>query len=126
MLAASADFEFFTARSNGDKVRIEWRLESEDNVKYYVIEKYIERINNFKFLKKVDPEGQGSTYTHLDEDIFFKEYQNDPSLNESQVQQYRIKVVFNDGTSSYSDVSFVTHNVSSVRKTWGMLKEMFR
>lgn len=126
LLASTPEFEYFSARSNGDYVRVEWKLISEDDVYYYVVEKYVERINNFKYLKRINSDGNNRSYTHIDEDNFFKEKEKELVVNNDNVNQYRIKVVLNDGSSYYSDISYVTHNVSSVKKTWGMLKEMFR
>jgi hypothetical protein len=39
---------------------------------------------------------------------------------------YRIKVIAFDNSVSYSNIVSVSHSVSGIRRTWGMIKEMFR
>jgi hypothetical protein len=40
--------------------------------------------------------------------------------------QYRLKLVRPDKSFTYSNSVSVTHSVSSIKRTWGMIKEMFR
>jgi len=44
----------------------------------------------------------------------------------ASVFHYRLKILDDDGASSYSKVVTVTPTISSVRRTWGSIKAMFR
>jgi len=64
----------------------------------------------------VAPKGNNSFYEFVDQTAF---------KTTASVYQYRIRIVAQDGTT-YSKVMVVSHNVSSVKRTWGSLKAMFR
>jgi hypothetical protein len=69
-------------------------------------------------LAQIQLRGNNTTYTYVDDSAFLR-------LTES-IYQYRIKVVYSNGNSLYYGPVTVTHSVSSVRKTWGSIKAMFR
>ena len=48
------------------------------------------------------------------------------SVSAESEYSYRLKVFFKDHTYKYSDEINVTHKTSSIRRTWGMIKEMFK
>ena len=118
------NFEFFTAKSNGDEISLEWKLQSEDNVEYFQVERKLKDGNDFRPIgSKIKALGNSNIYRYTDDEFFFKEK---PTLQSENIQAYRIKVISKSNGLSFSNTTYVTHNVSSVRKTWGMLKEMFR
>jgi hypothetical protein len=39
---------------------------------------------------------------------------------------YRLRIVRDDQSAGYSNTVTVTHSVSGIKRTWGMIKEMFR
>jgi hypothetical protein len=47
-------------------------------------------------------------------------------LMSQKTYSYRLKIIFSDNTYIYSDIALVKHKPSSIRRTWGMIKEMFR
>ncbi len=122
-IAGQVSFEFFEARTMGDDVKIEWKLEDESEVKEYIIERYYAGSNSYKKVERVSSLKKNEPYSYLDENNFSKPT---TKLNAENFRRYRIQVNFEDGNFIYSNEVYVTHNVSSVRKTWGMLKEMFR
>lgn len=123
MIASTLDFSRLNARPEGDNVVIEWILGEENSVKSYEIY----RANNGFYTKiaEKDAKGSNTSYKHIDVEAFIK------NIKEAQVQEkidlkYKIKVRYNNGTISESNDIEVSHNVSSVKRTWGMIKELFR
>lgn len=123
MIANTLDFSRLNARPEGDNVVIEWILGEENSVKSYEIY----RANNGYYTKIAEKEAKGSntSYKHIDVEAFIK------NIKEAKVQEkidlkYKIKVRYNNGTISESNDIEVSHNVSSVKRTWGMIKELFR
>ena len=124
LFAAEINFEYFTAKSNGDQVVLEWKMIEEANINYFQVEKRIDDSNNYRPVgSKIKAKGDNQIYKYTDEDYFFKQQTR---LQSDNIQAYRVKVFLKNNNIAYSNTTFVTHNVSSVKKTWGMLKEMFR
>ena len=123
LIASTLDFSRLNARPEGDNVVIEWILGEEDNVKSYEVY----RANNGFYTKiaEKDAKGNNSSYKHIDVEAFIK------NMKETQVQEkielkYKLKVRYSNGTTEESNDIEVSHNVSSVKRTWGMIKELFR
>ncbi len=123
LLASSLDFSRINARPEGDNVVVEWILGSETKVKSY--ELY--RANNGIFTKIADKEAKGNntSYKHVDVEAFIKNAKN-AQVQETIDLKYKIKVRYDNGTSKDSEEIQISHNVSSVKRTWGMIKELFR
>lgn len=123
LLASSLDFSRINARPEGDNVVVEWILGSEAKVKSF--ELY--RANNGIFTKIADKEAKGdnTSYKHIDVEAFIKNAKN-VQVQEQIDLKYKIKVRFENGTSEDSEDILISHNVSSVKRTWGMIKELFR
>lgn len=123
LIASTLDFSRLNARPEGDNVVIEWILGEENNVKSYEVY----RANNGFYTKiaEKDAKGSNSNYKHIDVEAFIK------NMKETQVQEkielkYKLKVRYTNGTTEDSNDIEVSHNVSSVKRTWGMIKELFR
>jgi hypothetical protein len=128
LLANLAQFDFIRAKSLGEDVMLEWSMKEESNIDYFMIQKKIEDGSKDSYIyisSRIDSEGNNSFYQYTDEDSFYSKQQKDKFQSES-IKSYRIEATTNSGEKIYSDDTYVTQNVSSVRKTWGMLKEMFR
>jgi hypothetical protein len=124
LFASDLNFEFFTAKSNGEQITLEWKLVNEDNVDFYQVEKKLKEGNIYRPIgSRIRAIGNSNIYRYTDEDFFFK---NNVELQSDNIQAYRIRVILKNNDTRFSNTTYVTHNVSSVRKTWGMLKEMFR
>ena len=124
LFASELNFEFFTAKSNGEEITLEWKLVNEDDIEYYQVEKKLKEGNDYRPLgSRIKATGNSNVYRYTDEDFFFK---NNVELQSDNIQAYRIRVILKNNDTRFSNTTYVTHNVSSVRKTWGMLKEMFR
>lgn len=115
-LTAGAFLNYFNTKSDNGNVVISWQTGLETNVKEFIIERmpingsYIE-------IASVVSKGNNSTYEYVDESAY---------KSNDQVYVYRLKIVDNDGSLSYSGVSHVAHSVSGIKQTWGSIKALFR
>lgn len=114
---AGAFLDFFNGRSDGDNVVLEWKTRSESSLLRYEIQRKAGVNGEFVSLATVQPKGSNSLYTYTDRSAY--------KASES-VYVYRLKIVESSGPSSYSNEITVTHSVSSVKRTWGSIKAMFR
>lgn len=116
ILFAGASLEFFRGKSESDKVILEWKSREEFALREYVVER---KSLNSEFIPigTIQPKGNNSFYTFVDETAF-------KSLG--SIYYYRLKIVDQNGSFSYSNEISVFHNVSSVKRTWGSIKAMFR
>ena len=104
------------ARSDGNVVTIQWGTADESRMQSFVIERMGTGQTEFVAIGSVAPKGSNSYYEFVDQTAF---------KNNGSVYQYQIMILSQDGVS-YSKVVTVSHNVSSVKRTWGSLKAMFR
>lgn len=118
--AATVVIDSFTARPQPSSILLEWRVSREEGVARYEVQRANSGSAEFRTLATVDPHGAPATYTYEDRDVLR------PATPEQSVYTYRIKIVGKDGSTSYSATITVAYNVSAVRRTWGMIKEMFR
>lgn len=124
VFASDSVVKSFSAESGGDYVTIKWSTENESGVKQFDVERSAAD-NNFKKIHQKISVGKANNYSFVDEEAFMKQDAN-PELQSQKVYSYRIKVVYKDNSSSYTDEAYVAHKPSSIRRTWGMIKEMFR
>lgn len=123
MMAVETTIETFRARSTGSSVKIEWRSASEQGLSSYEIER-AGSDNVYRFVTSLPVRGNNQAYTYLDEEAFAK---RDRDADIAGVQlTYRLRIVHSDRTVTYSNAVSVTHSVSGIKQTWGMIKEMFR
>lgn len=116
---------YLRAESQQDKIVVTWSSKDESNVQSYIIERS-KNNSYFKKITTVDAKGSSSEYRYVDEEVFMKAGESD-QIQEEGNYSYRLKIVkSNDALNQYSDVVSVSHSPSSVRRTWGMIKEMFR
>ncbi len=117
VLFAGAFISYFHGRSTGDSIVLEWQTGQETNLKAFVIERKTP-ISTFSEIGTVYCKGSNSVYTYTDNNAY--------KSNEA-AYIYRLKLVDKDGESTYSSEVTVTHGgVSSVKRTWGSIKALFR
>lgn len=116
--------QYFNAKSNGTSISLEWKSTAESNLMQYEIERAGED-NQFRYVATVQARGSNSVYTYRDDEAFGKGDGNDGSVARNYFT-YRLKMVTPERSASYSNSIGVTHNVSGIKRTWGMIKEMFR
>ncbi len=121
--AATVEIASLDARSDNEHITVEWRASVEDGVERYEVERSVQNTRNFKKIGEVDSRGANSYYRYVDQNAFMKGEQD---VLAGTMYFYRLKVVGNDGGITFTDHTPVTHTVSSVRQTCGMIKKMFR
>ena len=105
----------FSVRSQNGNVVVSWQTVTETNLNHFVVER--KTINgSFIVLGNVSPRSD-KNYEYVDQSAF---------KTSDQLYVYRLKIVDNDGSVSYSEEKAVAHNVSSVKRTWGSIKALFR
>lgn len=105
-----------SARSGGDNVFVTWQTLEENNVKNFVVERKTQD-SQFIEIGVVLPE-KDKYYEYVDETAY---------KTTSTLYTYRVKIVDNNGNTTYSNEAPVLHdNISSVKKTWGSIKALFR
>ncbi|MBN1301073.1 MAG: hypothetical protein JW995_07630 [Melioribacteraceae bacterium] len=107
-----------TAESSGGNIIIRWQTGVEVNVKHFVIER--KSVNNDDFIEIATVNTrQDQNYEYIDENVF---------KSNDQLYTYRIKIVNNDGSQpTYSnDIQVVHSTTTTVKRTWGSIKALFR
>ena len=111
-----AFLELFQAKSESGNIKLEWKTSDESNLKSFIIERRTAQ-GEYVYLQTITPKGSNSYYTFVDEAAY---------KTQDLVFSYRLKIVDNDGSSSYSVERYVSHSISGVKRTWGSIKAMFR
>ena len=105
-----------TARSSGDNVIVTWQTLQENNVKHFTIQRRTQD-GPFMEIGTLEPESD-KFYEYLDETAY---------KTSGTLYLYRIAIVDFNGTITHSKEVPVLHdNISSVKKTWGSIKALFR
>lgn len=114
-----AFIDFLNGRSDSDNVTLEWRTRSESNLVMFKVERRSLNQTDFISIADVPAKGSNSFYTFIDRAAY------KPS---ETVYVYRLRLVDQDPNAppSYSAEVRVSHTVSSVKRTWGSIKAMFR
>lgn len=127
LFANDGTLEFIKASSDGNVITIEWKSLIEDNIQSYEIERATD-VLPFTKITSIQPKGSGSYYKYIDEEALRKvgtKSKNDIPLVQTNYS-YRLKIIKKDNSFFYSNSINVTHNVSFIKRTWGMIKEMFK
>ena len=112
---AGAEISSFNARSSNGTIIVNWHSNNENNVKQYVVER--QTVNgSFVEVGTVDPRSDHN-YEFIDQAAF---------KSSGVLYIYRIKIIDVDGSVSTTWTVSVAHNVSSVKRTWGSIKALFR
>lgn len=106
----------FTATAQGDGVYLEWRSGSEQGVSGYGVERSFDG-ETFLTIGTVEPRGDNSLYRFTDSNLF---------KGEVRTIYYRVRIDFRNQHREWSETLRVNLSVSSVRRTWGSIKAMFR
>jgi hypothetical protein len=111
-------FSYFRAVAQNDDIVLQWRSMSETGVQYFDIERSSEDVPEFRRLERIAARGTPTSYSYTDNGAFYK-----PTTGKRF--SYRIRATGSAG-DQYSPVQTVVHEVSSVKRSWGMIKELFR
>lgn len=125
LFASTLDFSRLDARPEGDNVMVEWILGTEKNIDSY--ELYRTNQGVYTKIAEKDAKGSNSTYKHIDIEAFIKNNAKPTAQVQEKIDlKYKVKVIYDDGSTEDSKDITVSHNISSVKRTWGMIKELFR
>ncbi len=100
-----------------DHARLEWRTGQEISFDKFVVERSSDGLSYFP-AGQIQARGSFSEYAFTDESPL--------DVERERTFFYRLKLINNDGTFSYSDALEVSLNFSAVQQTWGSIKAMFR
>jgi hypothetical protein len=117
----------FTARPDGDGITLEWKSLTETGIKNYTIERSDLSLNNFQEVGNIAATGGFSYYNFHDGNLNAAPLagQSGGMKPMADAYKYRLRMNLSDGELSYSETVNVTKPSSGVRRTWGMIKEMF-
>ncbi len=105
-----------SVRSDGNNIIIAWQAVSESNVKQYVVQR-----------KSGNSEYVDIAWVNPRSDMNYEVTDKEAYKSSGTWYKYRIKIVDNDGSESFLEqAGIVSHNVSSVKRTWGSIKALFR
>lgn len=116
VLVAGTFLEYFRGKSESEKVVLEWKTREEASLKEFIVERK-STVGDYLTIGTISPKGSNSYYTFTDETAF---------KSSSSIYYYRIKIIDTDGSYAYSNEITIIHSVSSVKRTWGSIKAMFR
>lgn len=106
----------FSAYSFNGDISIRWQTTSENNVKFFVIERRTQ-YSDYIEIATLNPESD-RYYEYVDKNVF---------KSNDNIYFYRIKIVDKDGSVSYTNEISVLHSTAtSVKRTWGSIKALFR
>jgi hypothetical protein len=116
-----------TAKPKGDGVTVEWRSEIEKGIMSYSVERSdVRNENDYQTAGTVSPKGDYQNYSFDDMHPNAIQAAGGATMKpQAEAFKYRIRVNLAGGEVSYSGTVTVTKPSSGVRRTWGMIKEMF-
>ena len=117
-IASPAVFSVLRAVPQSEDIVVQWRLSNETGVQFFDVERSSDEVPEFRRLERISARGTGSVYSYTDNGAFYKP-------NAGKTFRYRIRVS-GSGGDYYSSHVTVVHEVSSVKRSWGMIKELFR
>ena len=119
----------FTARPDGDGITLEWRSQAESGIKSYTVERTDARTTtHFQETGTVLANGSYNYYKYHDGRVNSAPIAGGGTNTIkplSDAYKYRLRMNLATGEVSYSQTVNVTRPSSGVRRTWGMIKEMF-
>lgn len=119
---------YFSGRQEGEAISVEWRSGVEAGIKEYVVERTTSRTEDYKSVGTVKAQGNYASYRYRDTKpmiMMASDAENPtPSQATTDLFKYRLKMVYQKEIS-YSQAISVTKPSSGVKRTWGMIKEMF-
>ena len=115
---------YLKGRAETDAVSLDWQSGTETGVKSYAIERSDYKTSDFKEIGTVNATGNNSTY-HFRDAVMTNGSANHSNTPLSDLFKYRIRINYANAVS-YSQTIPVTRPSAGVKRTWGMIKEMFR
>jgi hypothetical protein len=108
------NFQAFAVVDHG---QLEWSTGQESNLNKFIVERSADG-TAFIPVGQVNAKGSYSQYDYTDSSPL--------DVNMEKTFYYRLKILDNDGTFSYSEIREISLQFSAVQQTWGSIKAMFR
>lgn len=117
----------FSAQPDGDGITLNWQSGIETGITSYSVQRAdISSVNDFQTISTISPSGNYSYYKYHDNRISAASLAGQSGMKTlSDAYKYRLQINLASGDLSYSSTVSVTRPSSGVRRTWGMIKEMF-
>lgn len=107
-------FNYFNITSEGADVLLEWELKNEDGIQEFEIYRKFNEESSFEYLQTMDLNGT-QRYQFLDDEIF---------KTAARTIHYELHIVTENGTQKF--IKSLLHSPTSIQRTWGSIKSMFR
>jgi len=107
--------DYFKVRSLGDRILLEWKSSGESGLVQFDLERKKDNQTDFEVIKTFSPQGEGTVYQFIDLGLY---------KSQGNTVTYRLKMVSRAGTTFLEGSGVYT--TTSVRKTWGSIKAMFK
>jgi hypothetical protein len=106
------------AYSSGGDIVVRWTTVDETGVTQFDVLRRAGTSGDFTVIGTVNQlKGNNSTYEYVDRSVF---------KISSGIYQYKIRIINGQNPSPETDVVTVSHVSSTVKRTWGSIKAMFR
>lgn len=97
------------------KIILQWKTSKEENVQKFIVERSADN-RHFSEIGSVNARGAGFQYQFVDDNLG----------RFNSVFYYRLKIINSNGNMQYTDSLPVIPNVSSISRSWGSIKALFR
>jgi hypothetical protein len=115
-LLGGAYLSFFHVSSDDNNITLNWQTAQEINLKEYSVERR-SSTGPFTEIAKISAKGNNSVYSYVDENAF---------KTTNSLYVYRLKIIDNDNSYTYSQEVAVSHSTTDIKRTWGSVKALFR
>ncbi|MBS1902426.1 MAG: hypothetical protein JSS75_01825 [Bacteroidetes bacterium] len=121
---------YLKGHADADAITLDWQTGNEAGVKSFSIERSDIKSDNYTEIATVTATGSNSSYHYRDVNFNYMPQQGASNNGNhitplSDLYKYRLKIVYTNAVS-YSQTITVTRPTAGVKRTWGMIKEMFR
>lgn len=117
--------DYFSGRMDGEAITLEWKSGLESGLKNYIIERSSSKSSEFEGITTLKSQGSYATYHYKDvRPSLMPAADGQAPEPLADLYKYRLKLVY-DKEISYSQSISVSKPSAGVKRTWGMIKEMF-
>ena len=115
LLWANAIIIEWKAEPEQNKIILQWKTSQEDGVEKFVIERSTDN-SHFFDIGEISARGPGFQYRFEDNKLGFTK----------SIFYYRLRIVNDNGSYQFTDTLPVIPNISSISRSWGSIKALFR
>lgn len=115
---ASVKLSYFEVNREQNNFVVTWLAELEEDVRSYELYRKTAYVQDFARIAEINqPHGAGKEYIYKDDQVY---------KVGSELVDYRLEVVFTDGSRQTLAQRNVNYTPTAVRRTWGSIKAMFQ